>query len=187
MKHFRILLLFLFLFVSRFSFAQYSESPSKPKIPLKDRIFVGGNFGFTFGSVTSVEISPQIGYKLTPNWSAGVGFRYSYYQDNYYTPPYKTSIYGGLVFSRYIIFKGLFLEGDFEANNYDVYRIVDPILGTYQLERMWVPSLLLGGGYAAPIGSNSAFFISILYDVLQNQYSPYYGVPVIRAGFGFGL
>jgi hypothetical protein len=167
--------------------AQHSTTANKPQIPFKDRIFVGGNLGLTFGTITNIEIAPLIGYMLTPSWSAGVGVRYSYYQDNYYNPPYKTNIYGGLVFSRYIIYKGLFAELNFEGNNYEVYKLVDPINGVYTTEREWIPSLLLGGGYSQPIGGNSAFFISILYDVLQNQYSPYYGVPVIRAGFGIGL
>lgn len=180
-----LLLLFAVTCVFHPSFSQTASSPQKPKVPFKDRIFVGGNFGLTFGTVTNIEIAPQVGYLLKPNWSAGLGIRYSYYQDNYYVPPYKTNIYGGLLFSRYVIYKGLFLEGDFEANNFDVYE-VDPY-GNYRTHRQWVPSFLMGGGYSQSMGGNSAFFISVLYDVLQNRYSPYYGVPVIRVGFGFGL
>jgi uncharacterized protein (UPF0147 family) len=47
--------------------------------------------------------------------------------------------------------------------------------------------LLLGGGYSSSIGRSAGFFISILYDVLQDPNSPYYGQPVIRAGVGFGI
>ncbi|MEO6167697.1 MAG: hypothetical protein ABIO46_09310 [Chitinophagales bacterium] len=188
MKKIRLRLLAVLICISYVSaIAQSSEQAQKPKIPFKDRIFVGGNLGLTFGTITNIEVAPLVGYELTPNWAAGVGLRYSYYQDNYYSPPYKTNIFGGMLFTRYILYKGLFLEGDFEANNFEVYRLVDPINGIYAVDREWIPSLLLGGGYSQPLGGHSAFFLSILYDVLQNKYSPYYGVPVIRAGFAIGL
>ncbi|MBK9731872.1 MAG: hypothetical protein IPO83_11410 [Chitinophagaceae bacterium] len=177
--------LFLVVFICAAN-AQNAEMMGSPKVPFKDRIFVGGNFGLTFGTITNIEIAPTFGYMLKPNWSAGVGVRYSYYQDNFYNPPYKTNIYGGLLFTRYVVYKGLFLEANFEGNNFDVYKF-DPVTELYYPERDWIPSLLLGGGYSQPMGANSAFFISILYDVLQNNYSPYYGVPIIRAGFGIGL
>lgn len=186
-----LLLLISVVSFSISSFAQTTVEPEtpkaeKPKVPLSDRIFFGGNFGFTFGSITNIEIAPQVGYKITPAWSAGIGGRYAYYKDNYYYF-YQTNMYGGLLFTRYLVYKGLFLDAEFEANNFEVYKVVDPIFGIYNLERMWVPSLLLGGGYSQPIGDRSAFFVSILYDVLQHKYSPYYRVPVIRAGFGFGI
>lgn len=187
MKISRLSLLMIFMccpFMA--TFAQNQAAPQNQNAPFKDRLFVGGNFGLTFGTITNIEVAPIVGYNVKPNWAVGVGARYSYYQDNFYSPPYKTNIYGGLVFTRYIVYKGLFLEGNFEANNFDVYKF-DPVTELYYPERDWIPSLLLGGGYAQPIGGNSAFFISILYDVLQNRYSPYYGVPVIRAGFGIGL
>lgn len=175
--------------VSLTSFAQRDSTlvnPNyKPKPPLSDRIFIGGSLAMTFGSITYIGASPVIGYKLTDNWAVGVGGSYYYYQDNYYN--YSTSIYGVLLMSRYIIYKGLFVEGDFEENNQDALTIVDPLKGTYTLDRAWIPSLLLGGGYSQMIGGRSAFFISILYDVIQNPNSQYYGIPVIRAGVGFGL
>lgn len=187
MKTLRLrLVAFFVVLLSVATQAQNNATMGSPKIPFKDRIFVGGNFGLTFGTITNIEIAPTFGYMLKPNWSAGVGIRYSYYQDNYYNPPYKTNIYGGLLFSRFVVYKGLFLEANFEGNNFDVYKY-DPVTELYYPERDWIPSLLLGGGYAQPMGANSAFFISVLYDVLQNKYSPYQGVPIIRAGFGIGL
>jgi len=155
-----------------------------------DRIYVGGNLGFSFGTVTYIEVAPLVGYRITNNWSAGLGGRYTYYKDNYYFPPYETSIYGAMAFTRYNIYKGIFAEADFEANNFEVYQPVFDTFGNfirYDTERKWVPSLLLGGGYSQSIGGKSAFYISILYDVLQNPNSPYYGQPVFRGGVTFGL
>src|SRR6266513_405685 len=143
-------LLLTLTLVSLSSFAQkdstLTDSNSKPKKPLSDLIFIGGNLALTFGSITFVGASPIVGYKVSDNWSVGVGGSYYYYKDNYYN--YSTSIYGVLLMSRYIVYKGLFVEGDFEENNQDALTIVDPIAGTFTLKRAWIPSLLLGGGYS---------------------------------------
>jgi hypothetical protein len=167
-----------------------SSAPAQPKTQQKqakpsfaDRLAFGGNIGLSFGTVTYIEIAPLVGYRVTDAFTTGLGFRYIYYKDNYYD--YTSNIYGGTVFARYRIFKGLFAEADFEANNLDAYTPDNS--GGYTLERKWIPSLLLGGGYSSSIGRSAGFFISILYDVLQDPNSPYYGQPVIRAGVGFGI
>src|SRR4030095_2090059 len=136
------------------------EYSKKSNIPWTDRIFVGGNLGLTFGDITSVEVAPQVGYMITPRWAAGLGFRYSYYRNNYYN--YESSSYGPQFFSRFMIFKGLYAEGIYEANNMEIYKLVDPVRQTYVIEREWISSLLLGGGYSSQIGGRSSFFISIL-------------------------
>jgi len=52
---------------------------------------------------------------------------------------------------------------------------------------------LLGAGYiSSRSGKNSFTYLSILFDVLKNPYSPYvdgYGkiIPVVRAGINIGL
>lgn len=158
---------------------------TRTRKPLSDRIFVGGNAALTFGTITYIGVAPIVGYKMTDNWLVGVGGSYYYYRDNFYD--FSTSIYGGLLMTRYLVYKGLFAEADFEENNQLAVNIVDPIAGTFTLERKWIPSLLLGGGYSQELGARSAFFISILYDVIQNPNSQYYRRPVIRAGIGFGL
>jgi hypothetical protein len=158
-------------------------TPTKPKSNIMDRLYIGGNLGLYFGDITYVAISPIVGYRFTENLTAGVGFTYQYYKDNYYN--YTNNIYGGLIFGRYNVFKGLFLEGDFEANNLDAYYTNQGVFEAVPT-RKWIPSLLLGAGYSGG-GSAGGFYFSILYDVLQNYNSPYYGVPIIRAGVGFGI
>jgi hypothetical protein len=51
----------------------------------------------------------------------------------------------------------------------------------------FVPSLLMGGGAAIPTGGNGAFTISIMYDVLQNMYSPFYHQAVYGFGYSVGF
>ena len=83
--------------------AQWEEPPS-----LRDRIFFGGNFGLSFGNLTSIVISPIAGYRITPKLSSGLGIRYEYFKYNY--PgfvPYDTHIFGGTVFGRYMIINSI--------------------------------------------------------------------------------
>ena len=39
--------------------------------PLRERLYFGGNFGLSFGNITSVIVSPLAGYHITPRLSAG--------------------------------------------------------------------------------------------------------------------
>ena len=67
-------LVLIILFSSLFSgFSQdtqddnYSSSVFKKKWKdnFQNRIFYGGNLGLQFGTVTMIDISPMVGYKLT--------------------------------------------------------------------------------------------------------------------------
>ncbi len=145
-----------------------------------DRLVFGGNIGLSFGDITYVSLDPLIGYRVTESFIAGIGLRYQYFRDNFYR--YSTSIYGGSVFGRYYVYRGIFLESALEANNLHDYNPV-----TRTLERIWVPSLLVGGGYSSSIGGRAGFYASILYDILQDPNSPYYRQPVVRLGIGVGL
>ena len=40
-------------------------------------------------------------------------------------------------------------------------------------ERNWVPFLLLGGGFVQHVGPNASVYVEVLFDVLQNENSPY--------------
>jgi len=173
------------------NYYQNQTSHQQPKSNWTDRLMIGGSLGLSFGSVTYISIQPLVGYRVTNNFTAGLGINYQYWSEKYYDyvlNQYYTvssNIYGGSVFGRFTVFRGLFLEGDFEANNLLAYTF-DATNSSYTTQRLWVPSLLLGGGYYGG-GARGGFYVSILYDVIQNPNSPYYGIPVIRAGVGFGL
>ena len=93
------------------------------KIPLIERFYFGGNLGASFGTITFIDVSPMIGYRITPKFSVGVGATYQYWKDSRYTPDFKQSIYGGRLFSRYVIaedFLGagnLFAHTEYNMNN----------------------------------------------------------------------
>ncbi|MCS6916624.1 MAG: hypothetical protein RMK52_06340 [Chitinophagales bacterium] len=157
-----------------------SDKQGMQGVPLRERLVFGGNIGLSFGDVTYIAAEPLVGYRLTPNLVTGIGMRYIYYRDNFYN--YTTSIYGGSVFGRYYLVKGIFGETSFELNSLQAYDPLDQ-----QLSRIWVPSWLVGAGYSSSLGRGAGFYFSILYDLLQDPHSPYYRQPVIRLGIGLGL
>ena len=149
-----------------------------------ERAFVGGNLGAWFGNTTFIDLSPSFGYFVHERVAVAAGPIYQYYRVSDKTTgyAYKTHIYGGRTFTRGYILEQLFAHAEFEFINLDAFN---QITGEY-LGRRNVSSLPLGIGYAQRSGG-SAFNLMLLYDVLQNKYSPYGNRVIIRMGFGIGL
>ncbi|MFN4233944.1 MAG: hypothetical protein ACK4IK_03965 [Bacteroidia bacterium] len=146
------------------------------KEPIGDRFFYGGNFGLMFGTITYVELSPLIGYRITDRLSAGPGISYIYLQDNRFD--LSTSIYGGRLFARYNITDYLFGHGEYEVLNRE---------SPYSLEgRVNVTSIFVGGGYRQRLGPNSFLSIMGLWNLNDSEYSIYRN-PIIRMGFSTGF
>ena len=152
------------------------------KHPLKknfwDKVFIGGNIGLQFGTVTFADISPLVGYKFTDKISAGIGVTYQYYhyKDRYYD--FETNVYGGRIFGRYNFTEYLFGHLEYEYLNleaFDIYR-----------RRVDVGSLLAGAGYIQRFGNNSGISAMVLYNFTESVYTPYQN-PIIRIGVNFGL
>lgn len=166
-----------------------NNNDSHPSTPLRDRFFFGGNLGLQFGSATYIDISPLVGYKITPKLHAGVGVTYIYYKvkDTYYNYAYETSIYGGRVFGRYYILDNLFAHTEVEVLNMEVPE-ANIVSGTnsYDYVRTNITSVMVGGGYAQPIGSNAAITLMVLWNLTEQQYSPYTN-PIFRVGFSLGF
>jgi len=165
--------------------AQAQDSTMIRKNPLKprfwDRVYVGGNVGFQFGTVTFAELSPLIGYQFTPKITAGVGVTYQYYRYKDRNYELKTNVYGGRVFGRYFFTDFLFAHVEYEYLNLEAFDF-------YPLRRrVDVESVLVGGGYLQRFGSgNSGVFIMLLYNLTESAYTPYTN-PIIRIGVNVGL
>ncbi len=86
------------LLIAAFFSVGLTNAQQSKTIDWKDRIFIGGNLGATFGTITNVNVSPMIGYKFTPKTIAGITLTYQYYKQE--SPEYQTSIYGGGLFAR---------------------------------------------------------------------------------------
>jgi hypothetical protein len=156
----------------------------------KSKMFVGGNLGLAFGTYTIVNVSPLVGYRFTEMFAAGVGLNYSYYgyNDGYWN--YKQSYAGMSVFGRLYPIRQFFIQVQPELNymwySQTPYGTNSQDIPPYKLNQ-FVPSLLMGGGAAIPTGANGAITISVMYDVLQNQYSPYYHQAVYGFGYTVGF
>lgn len=149
-----------------------------------DKVVIGGNLGAGFGTTTYIDVSPIIGYKLTPKLLGGVGFTYQYlsYRDPYgYFAPYKATVAGPRVFSEYDIFYGVFAHVEYEH----LWVTITPEGSDSYKDQ--VPGLFPGLGYKANLGGRANLKIMVLYDVLWDSSNILYGSPwQIRLGFTFG-
>ena len=66
-------------FVSKMTIGQNYGENNMPKQTFASHLFFGGGLGLQFGSMTLIEISPLVGYKITPKFSIGVSPTYKYY------------------------------------------------------------------------------------------------------------
>lgn len=181
---------FLLLFVVSGASSQDSTDYVQPREerkaprPLKDRIWFGGGVGLNFGTVTAIQVAPMVGYFLDQKKkvSSGVGITYSYYQDNRYNPPYTSNLYGYRIFTRYRPINQFYVHGEFLHLNAARYNYF-----TDQDQRIWIPHVLLGGGYVQSLGGRSSIYIQILFDVLQDPNSLYASQPLLSGGIGIGF
>lgn len=177
---------------------RYNDEEVKGFDPSK--LIFGGGFVFGIGGgVTNLGVMPVVGYRFTDRFAAGIGLGYQYFKVNdafevrdnqgmlLQTIDYKTSIYRGSLWARYVIFRNIFVHLEPELNSLDKPPYIDS-KGALQLhDRTLVPCLLAGGGLRQPISDRVSFIAMILYDVLQEPYSPYLNTIDIRLGVNVGF
>jgi len=179
---------FLFLLtIGTFVFAQDTNKQNKKIEPLnpkpslfdnwQSRIFTGGNMGMQFGTITFIDISPLVGYRVTEKFSAGVGATYRYMRQNWQKQIIDSRVIGGRVFARYSVLDNLFIHAEHELLNSDWYYTNNPFN---------VQSTLAGLGYVQPISDRASFMIMGLWNVYYNPI-PIYVNPIIRVGFNIGF
>jgi hypothetical protein len=156
------------------------------------RLYFGGNFGLGFGTFTSIDISPLVGYNFNRVFSAGIGGTYMYYQYRFGNDSERASFYGARVFARAVplpeILPNIFLHGEYESINNE--RWVEGPIGNFVFKRTWTPALPLGLGLRQQAGENSFFTVMVLWNMLDDgtQASSIYGGPLIyRVGLIVGL
>lgn len=156
------------------------DDEDEEKMTLLDRFYFGGNLGASFGTITYVNVSPMVGFRLTKRFSVGVGGSYQYWKDKRYTPAFTQNIYGGSLFSRFVIAENFLNTGNLFAHaEYEqlyakeLYR--DPNTNILLERNKMFPSTFIGAGMAFPIGNRSAFTISLLYNPFYDQYNSLYG------------
>jgi len=201
----KITIVVILVFMSHFLFAQKDEE--KEKGFKKENLFTGGSVTLSFfGGSTILGANPIFGYKLAEFVDAGVVANFiSTTQRDYleFNDKVKQTVYGGGLFTRLYPVNFIFLQGQFE-HNFSKLRYI-PASTSYlpYKETVEANSFLVGGGYCQgrQPGSNTFYYVSILFDVIKNENSPYVdvavdqstgrtsvrAVPLIRAGFNIGL
>ena len=187
---FPVALASIILLISTSSFAQKSTD---------SRFFWGGNLGLMIGTYTIIDVSPEVGYKVTERFHVGTGLKYTYYKykiEGTYNGPnttngysFSTHIYGGRLFTRFYVMPNLFLHAEDELINLE---LPDPAVYPLDptLSRQWLNSILVGGGYGYAFNVDGpALSIAVLFRVNHDKYDDFYPYqnPIIRIGLGFGF
>jgi len=189
----------------------HAGKPPVPKDNFWHRVTIGGNFGFQFGSVTGIMISPEVRIRAIDQLYVGIGFTYQYfnYKDYYWNDSTKTyinyaaNVFGGRIYLRYYLrsifsnwLGNIFAHAEYEylayiePYHYDPYKgyIYDPYNNKLSPGKTSISynSILVGAGYSQPLGGRVFMDILILFNLNNSYYSPYTN-PVFRIGVGVGL
>lgn len=190
----------LVLFIGLISYAQ-NNSPDSTKTnqPQQEvqqsqpsKWYYGGTVGFNFwGDYFYLSVNPLIGYQVSPKFSVGGKVQYAYINDSRYDPLELTSHnYGAGIFARFRPIYQVYLHAEFDYASYENYTVYTPLVGQpyAESERNWVPFLLLGGGFVQRVGPNASVYVEVLFDVIQDENSPYEDWdPIISVGGGVGF
>ncbi|MFT4015384.1 MAG: hypothetical protein QM668_00360 [Agriterribacter sp.] len=179
------------LIIAGFVITQHAIAQDEDQEPVqkgfdKSKLFFGGNFGLGFGTNTSVNVSPQVGYRFNDYLAAGAGVNFNYYSYRYFDSRESYGYTGFNVFGRVYPIKFILLQAQPELNyswgSIKYYNSNE----RQKLAGQFVPSLLLGGGAAIPMGGrNGALLLMIQYDILQEQRTPYGNRPFFSLGYNF--
>lgn len=162
--------------------AAVAAQPPQEGQPKPSRVYYGGTVGFSFGDYFRLSIYPWVGYKVTPKFSLGGKVGYEYIRDERYSDTLTSHNYGGSVFARQQVGYRFYAHGEFAYISYKYH------VSEFESDRQWVPYLFLGGGYWQPMGRNTALMVEVLFDVLQNDNSPYEDwSPFVSVGVGVGF
>ena len=169
--------------------ASYSQQVSNEVPPLRERMFFGGNFWLSFGTITDIQIAPVVGLWVLPRVAVAVGPNFRYYKDQYD----ETNIYGIKGYLQYVLLKdlnnlvplgvhtGIFFHLEDEVLNLESsFWQYDPV----ETERFTINTLLIGGGISQQLGRRSAMNFMVLWALNDSGYGVYSN-PEIRISFNF--
>lgn len=173
----------------------------------KENLFTGGTVNVSFfNGGTVLGASPIIGYKLAKWVDAGVVINFTYASQRdvkEVDDKLKQTVYGGGLFTRIYPLNFLFVQGQFEHNFTSLrYKPATNLYLPFK-ETVGANSLLVGAGYTQGRrpGSNTFYYVAVLFDIIKDQNSPYVdlvynpatatysvrAIPIIRAGINIGL
>lgn len=162
----------------------------------KTRLLIGPGIGAGAGyRAFSINLAPSVAYAFHENFNAGATLGFNYFQqsedyNNYLTNmpetyKHKYPGYSFSVFARYLLKNFLLFNFEPELNNVK-YETISLDYNTGKLighpQRLTIPSVLVGIGYAQRFGDYSYSFISLNYDLVQNPNARYYQTLDYRFG-----
>lgn len=136
----------------------------------------GGSFGFGFGDVIFVAVSPTATYVVSPRVHVGADLTFRYTDDRRYSPSTSSTDYGAGAFVRAFVIDRVFAEVAYEYLSYE------PYVRSGGQTRQGASSLLVGGGYAQPLGGRTALTLEALYNLTFDSSGPYARPLTLRFG-----
>ena len=174
------LIILLFLFGSFNLLAQQNDSGSTGG---GDQWYTGGGLQVGFSSnSTVIGLNPILGYNITEDLSAGVGANVTYFKSG----SLSTTVLGGNLFGRYLITPSIYAQSEFHMTSVDTSVIGPQPENGSSSEREWIPAFFVGGGYRQNIGARTAFNVTVLWDIIEDENSPYIN-PWITGGVTVGF
>lgn len=169
---------------------EFSVDPptTPPKSSLKDRFYVGGWLGGSFGDVvSSFQVAPELGFIVVPKLHLGGSLVYRYRKDERFEPDLSTTELGGALYGRYFVYAPIFLQAGFEQISWEFP--VSTLDGGFDVIDSDHTAVLIGPGFALSLGPKAASYMTFLYDVNYDNDGPNpYDRPwMIRVGIGIGL
>ncbi|MGM0529871.1 MAG: hypothetical protein ACQER7_00795 [Bacteroidota bacterium] len=170
------------------------EEEQEKEQSFKKNLFFGGYLWAQFGTITQVEVAPQVGYHLSERFDAGIGAKYMYYNSRSpYYQNFSSHIFGGNVFTDFKVIKDLNKVLPFNMNGQLIVHLeyeglnmpqkLD-IYGEHSGSRFWAHSYFVGGGLRQELGQGGFVSFLLLYNLNHKPYLPYEN-PIFRIGFGF--
>lgn len=167
---------FLFLLVSMLPFGAFAQVNFDEDATFLDRVFTGGNVGFSFGTnISSVAVSPLVGYMVTDRLSVGLGGTYQV--NRFRNTGVSLNNYGARSFLRYNVTQDFFLYTEYEHLIFEFTR-----LGSSEVQTDTFNGFFVGGGYAVPISDRFSFVAIALYNLAYNNTNFPYPSPLVTRG-----
>ena len=144
-----------------------------------EHLLVGGNFNVVSTQPFSLDLSPQLGYKIKTNLAFGVGMNYRYtYSDSikngHYVSPTNTSF---KAFGNYDIIKSFFLYTEFERSGIKS-------ASNDKTAKTWKNNYFVGVGRKFLVVPKVYLTITALYNLNNESYNPVHPHRFqIRTGF----
>lgn len=146
-----------------------------------ERLVFGGTFQIHIDRQTSIDLNPELSYRINKKWDIGIGgnYRLNGELDDLLGQAKDSQIYGYRVFTEYFLLKNFYAHVEFES------LAAKSTVPTDNKKVQWNNSLLAGLERRFNLGANVQAQISLLYNFMHKS-NPLYTSPWnVRFGFSF--